>query len=282
MELKRLEIIDARTLLKEVTGGLLALLPELKTADWDLPTCYPVWKVRNIAAHLLQTGIGRLSGQRDRYPTSEKPASVDFKTLVSFISGSNDRWGELFEAVSPRIITDLLTVTGRQLADFLASLDLMDEAYYAVTWAGEMRSKNWFDIAREYTEIWHHQQQIREAVSAPPITDKKYLAPVIDTLIRATPYWYGPLDARPNTMLGITITGDSGGCWVLKRGAGGWDLYEGASPDIDDEVVMSDDTAWRFLTRSISRAAGGERMRFSSGSALCGQFLEVKAILIDD
>jgi hypothetical protein len=34
-----------------------------------------------------------------------------------------------------------------------------------VAWAGEAESKNWFHVARDYSEKWHHQQQIREAVS---------------------------------------------------------------------------------------------------------------------
>ncbi|MEJ7682555.1 MAG: hypothetical protein WKG06_32810 [Segetibacter sp.] len=29
-------------------------------------------------------------------------------------------------------------------------------------WAGEKKSKNWFHIAREYTEKWHHQMSSRQ------------------------------------------------------------------------------------------------------------------------
>jgi len=37
----------------------------------------------------------------------------------------------------------------------------------AVDWAEEMESKNWMAIAREYTEKWLHQQQIRDAIQQP-------------------------------------------------------------------------------------------------------------------
>ena len=62
---------------------------------------------------------------------------------------------------------DLLAVTGPQDAAYHGSLDPHAPALFNVAWAGEQTSPNWFDIGREYTERWHHQQQIREAVGAP-------------------------------------------------------------------------------------------------------------------
>jgi hypothetical protein len=41
-----------------------------------------------------------------------------------------------------------------------------DAAGLAAAWAGETDSRNWFDVAREYTEKWHHQQQLRDATTA--------------------------------------------------------------------------------------------------------------------
>lgn len=57
-------------------------------------------------------------------------------------------------------------------------------ALFSVGWAGETESENWFDIAREYTEKWHHQQQIREATRRPLFVEEKLLSPLIGTLIR--------------------------------------------------------------------------------------------------
>ena len=37
--------------------------------------------------------------------------------------------------------------------------------------AGEAVSANWFDVAREFTERWHHQQQIRLAIGGPADAD---------------------------------------------------------------------------------------------------------------
>jgi hypothetical protein len=52
-------------------------------------------------------------------------------------------------------------------ARFHKSLDPLAPAAFAVSWAGEETSSNWFDTARELTERWHHQQQIRLATIGP-------------------------------------------------------------------------------------------------------------------
>jgi hypothetical protein len=76
---------------------------------------------------------------------------------------------------------------------YLASLDPTAPASLAVRRAGETRSANWFDIARESTERWHHQQQIPLAVGKPALLTPRFYAPGIS-----------PEDARSQ----ITIEGD--------------------------------------------------------------------------
>ncbi|MFW6207660.1 MAG: hypothetical protein ACOC7X_03075 [Spirochaetota bacterium] len=180
----------------------------------------------------------------------------------------------------PQLIVDLLSLADRQLTDYIVNLDLTDEALFSVAWAGEARSSNWFDIAREYTERWHHQQQIREAVGAAGIASKALCAPVIDTLIRAVPYWYGNLHAPEGTGILIEISGESGGSWILKKESNSWHLYRAENETGDAHILMSDDTAWRFLTRTISAEDAQSRIRFSGKSNICKNFLNVKAIMM--
>ncbi len=52
------------------------------------------------------------------------------------------------------------------MSTFVTALDPDAPALFAVAWAGESQSDNRFDTAREYTERWHHQMQIREGVGA--------------------------------------------------------------------------------------------------------------------
>jgi hypothetical protein len=41
-------------------------LISLDSAEWDLPTIAPQWSVRDIAVHLLDTALGKLSMGRDK------------------------------------------------------------------------------------------------------------------------------------------------------------------------------------------------------------------------
>ena len=66
----------------------------------------------------------------------------------------------------------------------------------AVAWAGDKQSPNWFDIAREYTEKWLHQQHIREAVGQPVLDERRWLFPVLDTFMRALPHVYRDIPPR--------------------------------------------------------------------------------------
>jgi hypothetical protein len=50
--------------------------------------------------------------------------------------------------------------------------------------AGEARSLNWFDTARELTERWHHQEQIRFATNLPGIMTRDLYHPVLDCFLR--------------------------------------------------------------------------------------------------
>ena len=88
----------------------------------------------------------------------------------------------------------------------------------------------WFDVARELTERWHHQQQIRDAVGRPPLYER-YLAPVIDTFVRALPYTYRDVDAPEGTTIVLRI---DDAAWSLVREAIAWQLFVGRRGLADD------------------------------------------------
>jgi hypothetical protein len=86
-----------------------------------------------------------------------------------------------------------------------------------VTWAGPEPAPVWLDVAREYTERWHHHQQIRDALGRPALTAPRLFAPVLDTLVRALPHTFRDVQAPDGTHVKLTITGDAGGVWSLVR-----------------------------------------------------------------
>ncbi len=276
------EIIDTRALFSEITEKLLSLLRSLGREEWNAPTCYPSWKVKDIAAHLLQTGAGRLSRQRDAWPSGEKLPRVDFDTLTDFILQSNEDWTSMLRDVSPAVLLDMLSTTERQLAAFISSQKLSGRAFFPVAWAGRMEELNWLDLAREYTERWHHQQQIREAVNAPGIAEPGYLLPVIQTLLHAVPFWYQSVEAEPGVRILIDITGDSGTCRILERRKDGWQLTHKDLEKYDEKISLTDDTAWRFFMRSVTREEAAPLIQCSSENHLCSNFLNVKAVMMKD
>ncbi len=278
-----MKIIDTRPLFGDVTEKLLLLLNSLTEEQWYCSTCYPDWKVKDIVAHLLQTGISRLSIQRDAIFKGNEQRSISFSDLSEMIDQNNSIWSDAFSTVSPRVLMDLVTTIEQQLAEYIRTQDLMIDACFPVTWSGQNISENWFDIAREYTERWHHQQQIREAVQAPSLYEKKYFQPVIHTLIHAVPYWYSDQQADNGTRISIRINGESGGNWILIRQMDSWQLNEDdRSLNTQNVIELSEDIAWRFLTRSIPVIEAENKIKFSDDSELLRHFLKVRAIMIDD
>src|SRR2546428_13829380 len=52
---------------RRVEEKLIDLLSSLTSSEWDVQTIVPRWKVRDVAAHLLDTALRKLSMARDCY-----------------------------------------------------------------------------------------------------------------------------------------------------------------------------------------------------------------------
>ena len=62
---KRFEADSHCHLLPIVEARLLELLRSLSRSEWELQTVAPAWKVKDVAAHLLDTQLRKLSLVRD-------------------------------------------------------------------------------------------------------------------------------------------------------------------------------------------------------------------------
>ena len=169
-------------LFREINGHLLALLRSLAPEDWHRPTGSSQRKVKDIASHLLDGSLRRLSVQQDGYvPPGPPPHFASPRELTDHLHRLNAEWTTATRRLSPRILVQWLEGTGGELADLFERLDPFGKALYPVAWAGEEESANWFDIAREYTEKWHHTQQIFEAVGRPSsITGRRLFHPCLE------------------------------------------------------------------------------------------------------
>src|SRR5258708_38046271 len=84
-----------------------------------------------------------------------------------------------------------------------------------VSWAGPDPAPIWLDSAREYTERWLHQQQIRDAVNKPGLKEKRFFHPVLDTFVRALPHTYKDVPVADTAVRHIACTRGGGEAWDL-------------------------------------------------------------------
>jgi uncharacterized protein (TIGR03083 family) len=235
-----LDPILTQHLFRPLHVELVALLRGLDAAEWRAPTVAGTWTVKDVAAHLLDTALRRLSMHRDGYVPPLAPA----EDLAAFVNGLNTEGVAFARRLSPDLLVDLIERYGAQMAAFLESLDPFADAQWGVSWAGEEHSPMWFDVARELTERWHHQQQIRDATGRPPLYDV-YLAPVVATFVRALPFTYRDVEAAEGTTVVLRIDDLA---WSLVR-EGAWTLHPGETSSPATRVTMSGDRAWRLFTR---------------------------------
>jgi uncharacterized protein (TIGR03083 family) len=236
---------------------LVSLLRSLTDEEWALPTIAGKWTVKDVAAHLLDGYLRTLSIQRDRYFGAPPPFAIDsFGALVEWLNALNAEWVQAARRLSPKVITALLEATGDDVCAYYASLAPFEPAIFAVDWAGESVSMNWIHLAREYSEQWHHQQQIREAVGqTDALMSRALFFPCIDALMRALPRAYHRLAAPEGALVEIRVTGDAGGIWRLQRRENSWRLVEESSDTAlkaDAVISLPPETAWKLFTRGIT------------------------------
>src|SRR5208337_934899 len=189
-----LDPILCAPLLRRVDNALIDLLRSLSPAEWDLSTVAPGWNVRDVAAHLLDTPLRKLSMVRDGCFV-EAVSIHSPHHLAALVNGLNREGVTVYRRLTTLVLIDLMQAVCGQSADFHESLDPFAPAAFAVSWAGEETSLNWFDTARELTERWHHQQQIRLATNRPGLMTPALYHPVLDCFLRGLPHLCRNIDA---------------------------------------------------------------------------------------
>jgi len=264
-------------LFPELLEALLDLLAGLSDDEWAGSTVCPGWSVKDLAGHLLGDDVGMLARRRDGYRRGNA-AIAGWDDLVTFINRQNAEWVETARRFSPRLLCDMLRLTGAQVSAFFQSLDP-----YAlggpVDWAGPNPAPIWLDLAREYTERWHHQQQIRDAVGKPGLTEPRYLAPALDAFVRALPHTYRNVDAAEQTLVALTITGAAGGTWFLLREQATWQLYLGIAHAPNAQVKLDQDTAWRLFTKGIGEGTAHAQAVITGDVRLAAPMLKVQSVI---
>lgn len=260
--LNSLSPIYTAPLFPKLEEKLIELLRGLTPDDWEKQTLAPKWRVKDVAAHLLDTQTRGLAAVWRGYkPENSKKLSPE--KLLALINTLNAEGVRAYGSLSPEELISRMEAASRELADYVQELDPFALAVFPVSWAGEEESPNWFHIAREFTERWHHQQQIRVAVNKPGIMTREFYFPVLDCFMRALPYTYRNVDAKPGSFAQFIISGECGRSWYLLRDSDGWKLIASPAGEMLSETMIPQEIAWRIFTKGIAADEAKLQVRVS-------------------
>ena len=273
-----LEPIFCAHLLRIVDDKLIDLLRSLRPDEWSLPTIAPLWSVRDVAAHLLDTVLRKLSMVRDSHFV-EAVQITSPQDLITLVNRLNQEGVTVYRRLSPPVLIDLMKMACEQSALFHESLDPFARAAFAVSWAGEDNSLNWFDTARELTERWHHQQQVRLATNRSGILAPSLYHPVIDCFLRGLPNLYRNVVAPAGTVILVEVSGECGGRWLLCRKEAGWVLVKSFEGSPASRVTIPQTLAWRLFTKGIDRDSARAQVEITGNHDLGEHVLRLTAIV---
>lgn len=106
-------ILTAR-LFPKLDGLLLELLRSLTPEEWERQTVSPKWKVKDVAAHLLDTALRGLSIGRDGY-APHGPNLDSAAALAAYIDRLNAEGITVYRRLSPAVLISLMETACPQL-----------------------------------------------------------------------------------------------------------------------------------------------------------------------
>lgn len=257
---------------------LIDLLKSLSEEEWNAKTVAKKWTVKDIASHLLDGNLRGLSISRDQY-FGEKPENINsYSDLVNFLNQLNMTWTNATKRLSPNVIINLLETTGKEYHEHLQTLNPFENAIFSVAWAGEETSLNWFHIAREYTEKFLHQQQIREAVGKPGLLTKELFYPFIHIFMQALPNAYKNTNAKNGTIVSLIVTTEIGGQWNIMKEDEIWKFID--NPNQPDAIIKIDpNDAWLLFSKGMTPADAKEKIEIIGDELLAETALNIVAVM---
>lgn len=258
---------------------LIELLKSLTEEEWNTQTVAKKWTVKDVASHLLDGNLRGLSISRDHF-FGEKPENINsYRDLVNFLNQLNMTWANATKRLSPTVLIDLLETTGKQYSEHLQTLDLFENAIFSVAWAGEETSLNWFHTAREYTEKFLHQQQIRNAVGKQALLTKTLFYPFIHTFMQALPYAYKNVKAQNDTIVAVIVTTEIGGQWSIIKKKNNWEFIVSFDKDPTAIIKINTDDAWLLFSKGMTPQEAKEKVEIIGDSELAEAALNIVAVM---
>ncbi|MDW3650035.1 MAG: maleylpyruvate isomerase N-terminal domain-containing protein [Bacteroidia bacterium] len=271
-------MIHTLHLFPELDQKLLEVLRELNEEEWNSSTLAPLWSVKDVASHILDGTLRGISSSRDGYFGNAAPKSDDYQDLVDFLNQLNGDWVKVSRRLSPALLVQLLEQNLPLYVQHLQELDMEGLAIFSVDWAGESLSKSWFHIAREYTEKFHHQMQIRFAVGKDAeLLQEKWYLPYLDTSMQGLPHHYRNISVEEGSTIGFKVS-DISKNWGIRYANTQWTLTDQLD-HLVAEVSIPKEIAWRIFTKGISREEARQSVEILGNAALGEKILDMIAVM---
>lgn len=270
--------LDVLPLLPELNHALITFLKGLPPEAWQRQTVARQWKIKDVVAHLLDGNLRRISIHRDQWSVQPDTPIHSNGDLVNYLNVINADWVKATRRLSPQLLVELLETSNGEVYALFSRLDPYGESVYPVGWAGEEKSYNWFDIAREYTERWIHQQQIRDAMGNRELLAKKFYHPLLDIFMYAWPVAMGEAGEEQATIKTV-ITGEGGGEWILQKSEGKWKPGGKATAPVLAETTIDGDVAWKLFSKSIRKEDITGSYRIQGDQQLGGKILSMVSVM---
>ncbi|MCG2615730.1 maleylpyruvate isomerase N-terminal domain-containing protein [Terrimonas sp. NA20] len=268
-------------LFPKLDSFFIQVLKSLTEDDWKKRTLAKQWTVKDIALHLLDGNFRVISMYRDGFFGEAPPAINSYQDLINYLNELNGSWVKATRRMSTPLLIELLESSGKEYSKQMAALDPDADAVFSVSWAGEDVSKNWFHIAREYTEKFHHQMQIREAVSkTDALMTRELFYPFIQTMLMGLPHTYRNIDSTDGTCIEIEVSSSIGGLWFLSRKAGRWELTD-TSPGLEAiaHVSFPPAVAWKLFTKGITAAEALKEVKITGNTEIGNVALNMISVM---
>ncbi len=272
-------MIETLHLFRPLNEKLMELLKQLSEAEWNKRTVAGHWTVKDVVAHLLDGNIRCIALFRDKYSPGQADELHTYDDIVKYLNRINGEWVTAMRQLSERQLTEWLSQTHEEYIKELEHLNPLAQAPFSVAWAGDKVSLNWFHVAREFTEKWHHQQQISHAVEKPGILTREFYWPVLDTFMQALPHHYRNVKAPVGTCLQITIDSEAGGSWLLEKQDEGWILRTHFNQPCKASIVIPVDISWRLFTKAVLSAADLNEISISGKAKLIQPVLSMVTVM---
>ena len=243
-------------LFPRIESSLIELLRSLSAEEWQMQTVSPRWKVKDVAAHLLDTQLRKLSLVRDGC-APELPAAGPPTALINRL---NEEGVAVYGRVSPR----------PDRADGIGFAPERRISPVARSLRGGGVSRE-LGRRRGLEKLVRHGARIHRALAPSAANpaghwtagyhDSRALPPGAGLLPAGAAHTYRNVPAEKGTLLRVDIAGDCGGTWQLVCEPDRWRLVAASAIAPACRVSIRRKLRGAFLPR----ASIGRRQRRRRG-----------------